>query len=196
VDIYNSEQTNTPVTSLYLYGHVIGEIALDPEALHWSTTVASRRPSIARQLHVHAVQWLVAGLAHRQQRCQHAEEMVGLRHAGLVELDAEGRFVRLELETAEGMLTLHPDTERSAVHGNVVRRERVDPIEFRWSDDDAVAIDGDPFGSAVAGWRGRGWRVGMDLSILRADDGHSAALELDGRGIPLVTGAQEWALET
>jgi hypothetical protein len=120
----------------------------------------------------------------------------GLQHAGLIELDAEGRFARLELETGEGMLTLHPAADRRSIHGNVVRAGGVDPLELPWSDDDRIWIVGDPFGSAVAGWRGRGWLVGMDLSIQRADGGNSAALDLDGRGIPLVTGAREWALET
>jgi hypothetical protein len=119
----------------------------------------------------------------------------GLRHAGLVELDAEGLFVRLELEAGEGMLTLHPDPDRQSVHGNVVRAGGVDPVELPWSNDDRIGIDGDPFGSAVARWRGRGWLVGTDLSIQRADDERNAALELDGRGIPLVGSAREWALE-
>jgi hypothetical protein len=119
----------------------------------------------------------------------------GLRHAGLIELDAEGRFARLEVETGDGMLTLHLEPDRHSVHGNVVRAGGVDPVEFPWSDDDAVVIDGDPFGSAVAGWRGRGWLVGTDLSIQRSDGGRSAALELDGRGVPLVRGAREWSLE-
>jgi hypothetical protein len=94
------------------------------------------------------------------------------------------------------MLTLHPETDRRTIHGNVVRAGGVDPIELPWSEDDRIGIDGDPFGSAVAGWRGRGWLVGTDLSIQRADDGRSVALELGGRGIPLMPGGQEWALET
>ena len=79
-----------------------------------------------------------------------------LRYAGLIELDVEGRFRRLELETGEGMLTLHPTADRQTVHGNVVRAGGVDPIEVAWSDDDAVAIDGDPFGSDRGGLAGEG----------------------------------------
>ena len=119
----------------------------------------------------------------------------GLRHAGLVELDAEGRFGRLELETVDGMLTLHPDADRRAAHGNLVRPGGVDPVEIAWSDDDALAIADDPFGSAVAGWRGRGWVVGSDLRLRRDDGGATRALEIDGRGIPRLGDAREWPLE-
>ena len=121
----------------------------------------------------------------------------GMRDAGLVELDPDGRFGRLELETAPGMLTLHPDTDRRSAHGNVVRPGGVDPLEIAWSDDEGLAIDDDPFGSAVAGWRGRGWVVGADLQLRRDDSGDtsSPALELDERGVPRLADAREWPLE-
>ena len=122
----------------------------------------------------------------------------GLLHTGLIELDAAGRFARLELETGEGMLTLHPEVDRRTAHGNVVRVGGVEPVAVAWSADDAIAIDGDPFGSAVAGWRGRGWIVGPGLALRRAD-GHATtglALELDGRGVPRLRSAQEFPLET
>ena len=119
----------------------------------------------------------------------------GLGHAGLVELDPDGRFGRLELETARGMLTLHPDPDRQAAHGNVVRPSGVDPVEVAWSDDDGLAIEDDPFGSAVAGWRGRGWIVGPDLQLRREDGGDTRALDRDERGIPRLDDAREWPLE-
>jgi hypothetical protein len=120
----------------------------------------------------------------------------GLRHAGLVELNADGRFGRLELETAHGMLTLHPDSDRRSAHGNVVRPGIVDPIEVAWSDDDGMAIEDDPFGSALAGWRGRGWVVGAEVQLRRDHDGNVAkVLELDKRGIPRLHDPREWPLE-
>lgn len=119
----------------------------------------------------------------------------GLRHAGLVELDAEGRFGRLELETAGGMLTLHPDADRRSAHGNVVRPGGVDPVEIAWSEEEGLAIADDPFGSAVAGWRGRGWLVGSDLRLDRDRDGMARPLETDERGIPRLDEAREWPLE-
>jgi len=119
----------------------------------------------------------------------------GLRHAALVEFDPDGRFGRLELEAAPGMLTLHPDADRRSAHGNVVRPGGVDPVEVAWSDDDGLAIEGDPFGTAVSGWRGRGWVVGPDLQLRREDGGEVHALEVDERGIPRLDDVREWPLE-
>ena len=38
VHIYASDETNTPVSSIYLYGQMMGEVSLTPEALYWSVT--------------------------------------------------------------------------------------------------------------------------------------------------------------
>jgi hypothetical protein len=119
----------------------------------------------------------------------------GLRHAGLAELDQLGRFARLEFETGDGMLTLHPDADRSIAHGNVVRVVGVEPLAFAWSDDEALAIEDDPFGSAVLGWRGSGWVIGVDLGVGRENGRSVPALELDARGVPRLRGDREWPLE-
>jgi hypothetical protein len=93
------------------------------------------------------------------------------------------------------MLTLHPDHDRRSAHGNVARPGGVDAVEVAWSDDDGLAIGDDPFGSAVAGWRGRGLVVGPDLELRRDDGDDTRALELDERGIPRLDEAREWPLE-
>ena len=122
-----------------------------------------------------------------------------VRHAGLIELDREGRFARLELETAAGMLTLHPDDDRETAHGNVVRHDGVQPIRVAWSDGASVVIEGDPFGTAVAGRRGRGPSVALDLTVRPAGDERpreaDEALPLDERGVPRLVDAREWPLE-
>ena len=41
VHIYAAEPTNTPVTSIYVYGQIMGEVSLSPEALYWSITGAT-----------------------------------------------------------------------------------------------------------------------------------------------------------
>lgn len=124
----------------------------------------------------------------------------GMRHAGLIELDRDGRFARLELETAGGILTLHPDHSGAMAHGNVVRPGGVEPIAIAWSEGMSVAIEGDPFGTAVAGRRGRGWVVEADLRIWSADDESSGVaddvLAVDDRGIPSLADGREWPLET
>ena len=45
VHLYAAEQTNTPVASLYVYGQIMGEIAVSPEALYWSITDAANAPA-------------------------------------------------------------------------------------------------------------------------------------------------------
>jgi len=45
VHVYAAEQTNTPVSSIYLYGQIMGEVSLSPEALYWSVTDATNTPA-------------------------------------------------------------------------------------------------------------------------------------------------------
>lgn len=42
VHIYAAEQTNTPVSSIYLYGQIMGEVSVSPEALYWSINDAAK----------------------------------------------------------------------------------------------------------------------------------------------------------
>ncbi len=42
VHIYVAGQTNTPVSSIYIYGQVLGEVTLAPESLYWSVTDAQK----------------------------------------------------------------------------------------------------------------------------------------------------------
>ncbi len=42
VHVYAADQTNAPVSRIYLYGQVMGEISLSPEALYWSITGAAK----------------------------------------------------------------------------------------------------------------------------------------------------------
>ncbi len=121
-----------------------------------------------------------------------------LRHAGLIELDPAGGFSRLEVESADGMLTFHPDPDEAAAHGNVVRANGVTPVACGWTDGDAVRLKADPFGTAVAGWRGRGVVVTAELAVGRSsgpDPDEGDALALDDRGVPVLDEAVDWALE-
>ncbi len=42
VHVYAGGQTNMPVTSIYLYGRMVGEVSLNQEALYWSITDAAK----------------------------------------------------------------------------------------------------------------------------------------------------------
>jgi hypothetical protein len=118
-----------------------------------------------------------------------------LRHVALVEIDPTGRFARLELASPAGMLTLHPDPDGRSIHGNVVSADGVRPLSFDWSPTAALAIAGDPFGSAIL-------QIGMGASTLIvqprldvvAGDG-GPALERDRRDVPILSDAREWPLE-
>ena len=48
-----------------------------------------------------------------------AGEGSGVRSSLLLELDPDGRFSHLELSTAAGLLTLHPEGD-GTIHGNAV----------------------------------------------------------------------------
>ncbi len=41
IQVYAADQTNTPVSSIYLYGQIAGEVSLNPEALYWSITATT-----------------------------------------------------------------------------------------------------------------------------------------------------------
>ena len=45
VQIYTAEQTNTPVSSIYVYGQVMGQVSLSPDALYWSVSDATNKPA-------------------------------------------------------------------------------------------------------------------------------------------------------
>jgi len=45
VQVYTAEQTNTPASSIYLYGQIMGEVSLSPEALYWSVPDTTNTPS-------------------------------------------------------------------------------------------------------------------------------------------------------
>jgi len=116
-----------------------------------------------------------------------------LQIAGLVELDEQGRLARLEIGTAAGQLTLHPEGAGSML-GNVVTHEGVQPIALAWDLRWGIGLPDDPFGSALCAWTGAGlviepslawWTGAADIETLAVDD----------RGLPLLQGATEWPLE-
>lgn len=119
-----------------------------------------------------------------------------LEHTGLLELDAARRFARLELESALGMLTLHPAEDRLSLHGNVVRIDRVDPVMVPWKADSGLWMAMDPFASALLGEGAQLIEVAPDLTVTSRDRiDHRAVPALDDRGIPQLLDPDEWPLE-
>jgi hypothetical protein len=62
----------------------------------------------------------------------------------LLEIDAAGRPVRLELDTSDGLLTLHPDRGERELHGNVVTPSGIHHLRLDWSPAHELVVDGFP----------------------------------------------------
>ncbi len=89
-----------------------------------------------------------------------------LRHALLLEIGPDGLLKRLELTTADGLLTLHPDSAELSLHGNAVTVTGVRHLAFGWSGDHALAIDAEPVADAVTAHRlARSVGVGEGRSV-------------------------------
>lgn len=142
-----------------------------------------------------AVAWSVAeGTRGRRWRWTVVDGGI-IRHAGLVEADVDGLFGRLELASADGLLTLHPSADRSELHGNVVAAAGVLPLAFPADEATDIAIESDAFGTSLLGagegtcvWIRAGLVVGFGAS-------RPPRLDLDFRGVPQLDDAAEWPLE-
>jgi hypothetical protein len=148
-----------------------------------------------------------------------------ITHALLLEIDLAGRPARLELTTDAGMLTLHPETDGTSIHGNVVHRGGVRPLAFAWGPDHDLEVVDRPLATAVMLRRlGASIRVGEGetLPVLAVDRSlavrpgtrlvrriadrrwvvadlaaaRELVLELDPDGVPqLGPSADDWLLE-
>ena len=119
------------------------------------------------------VVWSVAdGRRGRRWRESTARDGVGVRTV-LVESAPDGRFQRLEMSTAAGLLTVHPDDSGTTLHGNVVTPDGIRHLTFAWGSDQAVLVEGSPAVTAIAvRWLGRGSEPGRsaEVTALRIDD--------------------------
>ncbi len=170
------------------------------------------------------VRWTVAD-GRRGRRWRVATTLSGALVASvLLEVDQVGRPSRLELATAAGLLTLHPEPS-GGLHGNVVLLDGVRHLAMAWGADHELGVDGLPIADAVTARRlaattgvgeGRLVRVvtvGLDLSVREGvarytrvadgtwqiDDEDGAAprtVTIDARGLPAwPERAAEWPLE-
>ena len=142
------------------------------------------------------VAWTVAeGTRGRRWRWSVLDD-VGLLLVALAELDDRGLFARLELTTAAGLLTFHPEPDGASAHGNVTGPDGVRPIAVPWAAGWGIELDGDPFGSAVLAGREPMLVVAADLSLRQtSDEPGTPPLSVDDRGIPTLLHAREWPLE-
>ncbi len=147
-----------------------------------------------------------------------------MTHAVMLETSPVGRILRLEVATASGLLTLHPERDGKSMHGNIVHVAGVRPLTFAWSADHELEIVDRPGPTAVMLRRlakivdvGQGETVpvlSIDASLvvrpgsrlvrrltperwLVADvtGGREMTLELDADGIPVLGAPADWPLD-
>jgi hypothetical protein len=123
----------------------------------------------------------------------------GIRSSLLLELDPDCRFSHLELSTAAGLLTLHPEGG-GTLHGNAVTSAGIGHVVgLPWQADVAIWLDGSGINAAAAR-RADGTfasdclRIGLDLTLAReampVDPG-----AVDPEGLPVLAGGTTWPLE-
>lgn len=148
------------------------------------------------------VLWSVAeGRRGRRWRSLHRDASAGngadlLVSDLLIEVDSDGRWTRLEMATARGLLTLHPDPGGTAAHGNVVSPDGVVALGFAWSRRHHLVIVGEPVAAAALGnspgnhmLPAPGLVVGRDLTVSVAD--HLEPMIAPPDGLP----GPSWPLE-
>ena len=117
----------------------------------------------------------------------------------LLELDPSRRFAHLELATAAGLLTLHPEGD-GTLHGNAIGSGGVRHVAaLPWQPTDVLLVEGSAISRAAAA-RGpaamSGVVVGLDLTLerrsLRIGE---RVVELDADGLPAFGDGEVWPLE-
>ncbi len=119
------------------------------------------------------VVWSVAdGRRGRRWRESTSRDGVGVRTV-LVETEPDGGLHRLEMSTAAGLLTVHPDEAGTTLHGNVVTPDGIRHLAFAWGSDRVVLVDGSPAVTAIAvAWLSHRTEHArsVEVAVLRIDD--------------------------
>jgi len=67
----------------------------------------------------------------------------------LLEASTDGRPTRLEMTTQAGLLTLHPERDQSALHGNVVTPDGIRHLAFAWSPEHELFVVASPASATI-----------------------------------------------
>ena len=116
----------------------------------------------------------------------------------LLETHPDDRFAHIELSTAAGLLTLHPEAD-GTLHGNVVTAAGVRHVAgLPWTPRSVVLVEGSVLASAsaartVAGNVADGVRITLDLDVIPVHE--TVAVEVDAEGLPVLDDAASWPLE-
>ncbi len=167
--------------------------------------------------------WSVAEGARGTRWREVASDGGGVVRSVLLEVTPLGRPQRLEVSSGAGLLTLHPERDGTALHGNVVTPDGIRHLTFSWSDAHALLLMASPVAAAVlvrslppvdvgatteldgvllddrlepAADRVTVTRSAPDLwSIQATPGGPSSEVRLDEGGLPTGSGASDWPLE-
>jgi hypothetical protein len=93
----------------------------------------------------------------------------------LLEVDLLGRWARLELTTAAGILTLHPDPDGRSAHGNFVTAAGVRHLARPWGNGHRLVVEGEPVAAGALAaanplGAGPGLVVSPDLAVTARPD--------------------------
>ena len=122
----------------------------------------------------------------------------GLITSLLLETHPDGRFAHIELSTATGLLTLHPEAD-GTLHGNVITEAGIRHIEgLPWTPRSIVLVDGSALGSAAAlrtlvDGVAHGVRISLELDVVAIHE--AISVEVDDDGLPMLADAAAWPLE-
>ena len=168
-----------------------------------------RRAGVATQADGSEVVWSVAD-GRRGRRWRAVTRRDGMVASSLLlEVDPDGRPARLELATAAGLLTLHPEPS-GLLHGNAVTTGGVRHVTMAWSNDHELefepfaicgAVSAHRLGRSVPAGEGRTVpiaAIGVDLEIREVsrryerldttswqiEGGDARTLVVDDRGLP------------
>ena len=123
----------------------------------------------------------------------------------LLETGPDRRFAHLELSTAAGLLTLHPEGD-GTLHGNAVTAGGVrHVVAVPWPTGSVLLMEGSAIGGAAGAWQASmagersvhviTVRVGLDLDASTAEREQLTTVELDGAGLPKPKESRDWPLE-
>ena len=179
-----------------------------------------RRAGVGRLPDGRTITWTVAdGRRGRRWRTATVDAVGAVMEVLLLELDPDGRLGKLELASAAGLLSLHP--EGGTLHGNVVTAVGVRHVRLPWPPGAVVLVDGADVTDAAAARpvlpHGVGERVTVPAIVVRTDlvlesltatltrladavrldvDTSSRLIRVDERGVPHgFRGGGDWPLE-
>jgi hypothetical protein len=123
----------------------------------------------------------------------------GIVSSLLLELDPGGRFSHLELSTAAGLLTLHPEGD-GTLHGNAILADGVRHIvAVPWQPDDLLLVAGSTIARTAAARGGSGATgvvIALDLTIDHRPIGiGDRVVELDADGLPAFVDGATWRMD-